>query len=586
MRTFVSRFVRSLLEREDHPEHTTDLGTLVCWILEHHGFDILQYPYKYEGVELRVSKGRLQHGIDILAVKRDKRSVHSYRFVLKQGDMRSWPSGSPGTMPYDLFTAGALPASHYEASYGVTPDSTTLVAVHNGDRDTEKIGVLIEADLERIRERSGCKTDWWDAEKLTTMVLEVAQDGAPSGPSTTLFAPRIQPFVRLALDSLHPERGASGAGFDYAAIDSLLMPIREAETTTRLTRRVDELALFVTLLHVETDRVASGNLLPVLETIERILCAAMAKAVDLSAKLPAPLRRAFQALLKTYEIVTEKLRAKLHTVAQHPAGLALPSRSEPVDYPSRVLRLSAYLAVAGIRMAQRGRPVSARRMAKTLALLWRNNASAAHTPLTDDHLIEVLLVLELWTAVGRHKLVRRTCAEILERLAARRELGLPLPAVRIRFTCPMPHPAIAALVGAHRMLRQDREAFDDTASTLAPALLYLNDRLGGSFAPARRTRLLEGPPALSLQVWQPPMDAGSRWYTHAIEHEGNAFIMMRSAAFSTPFVDEFEAAAEAIDVSMAERNKLAVIDRMAWKQTRTPPSMHFVVTLAGQHITP
>lgn len=584
MKSFVNRFVRSLIEREDHPERTTDLGAVVCWILEHHGYEIHQYPYKYEGVEVRVGKGRLQHGIDILAVKRDAQGVHSYRFVLKQGGMPSWPAGKPGSMPYDLFTAGALPVSQFETSYGIAPASMTLVAVHNGDRDKEKVGVLIEADLQRIRDRNDCKTEWWDAEKLTSLIMEVTDEDPTTGTSTALFTPRIQPFIRLALDSLRPERGRQGAGFDYAAIDTLLVPVRESETAARLERRVDELGLLVALLEAETERVANGNSLPVLETIERILCAAMGRAVVVCPKIKRSLRRAFEALLKTYEVVAERLRAKLHAVAHHPTGLALPSRAEPIDYPSRLLRLSGYLAVAGLRMTQRGRPASARRMAKTLALLWKNNASAAHTPLTDDQQIELLLVLELWTAAGRHPLVRRTCAKILHRLATRRALGLPLPAVRLRSPLPMPRSDIATLVGAHRHLRSARMTFDDSASTLVPALLYLNDRLGGSFDATARQQLLQGPPALSLQVWQPPTDAGNRWYTEAIEHDGNAFLMMRSAASTTPFADEFEEAAVAIDASMAERNKLAAVDRMGWKQTRTPPSMHFVVALARQHI--
>ena len=281
MRELVDRYVRSLKERDDHPEQCNDLGTLVCWLLEREGFTVLERAFKHEGPERRVSKGRAQFGIDLLAVREEGQKLVSYRLVLKRGDVRKWIPGDPGSMAADLWLAAQT--KDHEGRYGVTPDLIKVVAVHNGDRDSEGLGTLIEGTLDDIRDKTSVQTEWWDAARLVDRISACLFGRGAA--DTSFLPPALQPFVRLMLDSLLLERGPQGSGFDLAALDLLIerrLALRATnaagariENAEELHRRVAELSLVASMVVSESTRVAGGSTLPALDSIERVLCGIM-----------------------------------------------------------------------------------------------------------------------------------------------------------------------------------------------------------------------------------------------------------------------------------------------------------------------
>ena len=592
MKPLLDRYIRSLKERDDHPEQRNDLGAVVGWVLEREGFTVLERAFKHAAHERRVSKGRVQFGIDILALREEKGAIVSFRFVLKRGDITKWTAGEDGSMASDLWLSAQEQGR--EERYGVKPDRIKVVAVHNGDRDSEGLGTVIEGALAQMRARTGVETEWWDAGRLVEKV-EAALLG-PYGADASFFPPALQPFVRLTLDSLLPERGADASGFDYAALDLLITrrlaldpseggSVRGAavDSWEELHRRTAELALIVWMVRSECDRVGSGNTLPTLDSIERILSGVLAAVGKrhVAPSLPTPLREDLHTLLFLYTAAAERLLGRLDALLDVDAGLSAPILGEPVQYPLRALRLSGYLAVAGLVAAAADDTRTARGFADALSRLWRTNEGACLNPITDDQLIEIVLAWELWAKVGAAEELGRTAAALVERLALCRLVGLPLPGIWQRAHVPTRAEDIAVLVES-RLLPRDAwpTAFSDGASTIVAAALYVARRSGatvgsdvlGAFA-AR-----DGREAVFLEVWMPPSDAGERWYRERIEHDGTMYVLH----FDCPdpeYVSMFQRGARAIAPSVASRYGVNVVDRMAWKVGRTPPPMKLVIDM-------
>jgi hypothetical protein len=583
VKALVERYVRSLKERDEHPERENDLGTLVCWILDQYGYRIIERAFKHALTERRVSKGRAQFGIDILAVKDDPSgNVASFRFVLKRGDVRAWAPGEKGELAYDLCLAATVKG--HESRYGISPHEVTIIAVHNGDRDSEALGPAIEGTLDDLRRRHGCRTDWWDAARLAELIV-----GAGAGMSrhadTSIFPPDVQPFMRMALDSLLPEKGMGGGGFDLAVVDVILdRRLSGMSTATRpgtLHRILTELALFAWMVRVECDRVAEGSMLPVLDTLEHVMCAATAAiAAAYPAKVPRPLRNDIHVLQTAYIEAAIVLRTRLAPVASIPLGLALPLPAERIDYPIRVLRLCGYLAAAGIAsLSTSGTPARAIELAQTIEALWASNEGAATSPVTDDQLIELVLIFELWASCGMGVSIHNAAISIINRHAKRSAYGLPLPSSSHRARVPMRPGAVAALVAAHLGGEDEDASFTDRGTTLLPALFYAAHRLGASPSNEVVAPFLNSDKRMDLQVWQPPTDAGQRWYREELD-DGNTVTLTHLGADASAIIAEFERVARfRIDESQAERIGFPAVDRIAWKVTRTPPPMSTLAEL-------
>lgn len=615
MRKILDRYVRSLKEREEDPERYQDVGTLVTWILEQHGYTLLARPYKHKGVELRVSKGRLQHGIDILAAKEEAGKVTSYRFVLKAGPFgkAQYTPDVEGTMMHDLELAASLQPKAHESRYDIEPDAVVVVAVHNGTLDQDQVGANVAGFRSRLETRNPwISTDWWDADRLVTLILEARASGTQEpflrSPEASIFPPSTRPFINLALLSLLPARGKAGSGFDPDAVDRLLderLPVNRGDATSPKpedTRRaIAELSLFLAMVEAECGRIAEDTTLPVFDALERVLCRSIehVRRVHATSRPSKPLREAIYGLLDLYAVTAAGLLARLTPVLEIPYGLALVGRGEVINYPLRALRLSGYLAIAGLAKLLDGsrssspdsRHADAEQIGSRLVRLWEQNEGGCLSPVTDDQLIEIGLVWELWLRLGILKPVAWSARQLIQRLALRKAAGLPLPSLWHRARIPMRNEDLQALVEAHARGRTSApSSFTDEGSTLLPLALYLAVRLG---APPEASEVQAFLPAKSAdderawtvvpEVWQPPEDASSTWYTEGIERQGTCKVLTWTTDLEA-FAAAFEASCHPLPRSRAEELGFGVVDRMAWKLWRTPASMALFVELVQRCI--
>lgn len=608
----LDHYVRSLKEREEDPERHQDLGALVTWILEQHGYEVISRPYKHKVEKLGVSKGRLQHGIDILAVKEEAGKVASYRLVLKEGPFgkAQYAPSEEGTMLHDLELAASVDQKERELRYGFEPDSIKVVAVHNGTVDRDQIGPNLDRFLAAFPQRYPSvplTVEWWDAEELVKLI-QTAAGGPHADPS--LFPPSARPFFSLALHSLLPERGRAGSGFDHSAIDLLLdqrLPLGDPSTALRddeIQRTIAELSLFAHMVQIECDHVAEGTTLPVFDTIERVLCRAAEHVRRFPGKPSKGLRDALDALIDLYVDTAKRLFARLSPVLDLPSGLAFPAPGEVINYPLRALRLSSYLATAGLSLvfaaaeqpkqkkaqaqaeAQRA---EARKIATSLVTLWEHNQGGCLSPVTDDQIIDISLAWELWLRLDMIEPVARFAGALIERLALRKALGFPLPSLWHRARVPMRSEDLKVIVEAHARGRTKApSSFTDDGSTLLPLAVYLAARLGKALDPSwleafRPAKSAESDQAWAVfpQSWQPPPDAANEWYTQGIEHRGTCKVFDLGADLDA-FIQDFEAFNHPISESPAEAMGRPVVDRIAWKLWRTPAPMALFVELMAK----
>lgn len=614
MKDVLDRFIRSLAEQEqarDAPERSQDLGTFLVWLLERRGFTVLLRSFKHEGPERRKSSGLTQLGVDIIASRRTKKGRRGlYLFVLKQGNISIEHAGSGrGSIFHDVELA-SLRAREADAWFdlqGSSFDDHAVVAVHNGDLDERLTGAVQETRAQLRRRK--IRLLWWDAASLVRYALLRPRE--PRGPSllrtadTSLFPPGIRPFARAAIDSLMRDEGRS---FDLDAVDRLLdevLPVgRSAESDAPgirlspgqpmearvLRRRLGELALFAKMIEIECRRAARDLTLPTLDTIERVVCRAMEHARRIAPDRFAGHRRPILALLRSllnqYIARARALRRRLEPLLGASYGLALSGPSERIDYPLRALRLSGYLAVAGLALLDRKQPRGARRFAETLDRLWAKNEAACLGPVTDDQIIEIALVLELWRRCGMEVRAAGASHDMVLRLRWAKDLWLPLPALYQHARVPMEEPDLQVLAEAHlRGWAEAPPAFNDHGSTILPLAFYLAHRSGvgvdaqavESFAPPRVEPTAMVPPArpertVYLQCWQPPDDAADEWYAREIRYRGTVKLLDLSKGLE-PMAAEFEAFNRPLPPSPAEVWRLPVLDRIAWKRWRTPPPM-------------
>ncbi len=616
MRKMLDHYVRSLKEREEDPERHQDLGTLVTWILEQHGHEVLSRPYKHKVEKLGVSKGRLQHGIDILAAKETAGKVTSYRFVLKEGPFGKgqYDPSVEGTMLHDLELAASVDPKEREQRYGIEPDFIKVVAVHNGTVDRDQIGPNLDRFLAGLPIRYPSvplEVEWWDADKLVELIQTARPAGEAAAPDpkadTSLFPPSARPFFSLALHSLLPERGKAGSGFDHSAIDVLLdqrLPLGDRSAALRddeIHRAIAELALFAHMIRIECDHVADGTTLPVFDTIERVLCRAMEHLRRLSGTPTKAIRDSLDTLVKLYVETAKRLLVRLAPVLELPYGLALPAAGEVVSYPLRALRLSSYLATAGLALVfgaeqpkqkkdqVQAQLAEARRIAERLVTLWEHNEGGCLSPVTDDQIIDIGLAWELWLRLGMMEPVSRFAGSLIERLALRKAVGLPLPSLWHRARVPMRAEDLKVLVEAHARGRKEApSSFTDDGSTILPLAVYLAVRLGKvpetswleAFWPAKGASN-DRAWAVFPQSWQPPDDAAEDWYTKGIEHSGTCKVFEIGKDVGA-FVKDFETFNRLIPKSSAETMGRAVVDRIAWKLWRTPGPMALFIDLTSE----
>ena len=376
-----------------------------------------------------------------------------------------------------------------------------------------------------------------------------------------------------------------------------------------LARLFGELALFAGMLGVEARRSADGTTLPVLDSVERILCRALACLARLST-MPAPKNRRqllapLLLMLQQYETQAKALRERLEPVLDTDAGIALAKPGEAVDYPLRALRFCGYQAVAGLAHQLAGDANEAERYGSALHRLWATNPGACLSPVTDDQIIEMALVWELWLRCGHRDWVAQAAFACVERLALRRLMGLPLPSLYQRARVPMRDEDLRILVEAHAGGRTNAAAgFEDGASTILSLAVFLACRLGETrldellhlFQPnAGETESKLPARAVYAESWQPAPDSPPRWYSGELQWTGTSRVFTELGAIrpnatanepsaSKRMAEAFDGFHKPLPESPATRWGLPVVDYMAWKLWRTPPPMEtFVRLLAAAH---
>lgn len=603
MRPVLERYVRSLPERTDHPHRMQDLGAFVCWLLPRLGFQLHLASFKYSGVDRAVNKGRIQWGVDIIASKPDDDDVdRAYLFVLKQGNIGNaqWVPSEEGSMPHDLaLAAGRAPSDDTRHAPGLPFEwkRRTVVAVHNGDVDTEAIGAQVEQFRKGLKRYAGdvdLDTDWWDARRLVDLALTTPQPDSghrlDDRADASIFPPLVQPFARLALDSLQKPDGVRS--FDYGVLDLLIeswLPLGrtpgpdgrlsagEALGGAAIYVTVTEMALFAHMLEVECRRVGQRNTLPVLETLLRIQC----RVIEHLRRVPSTkISKERRRLRDTLALITEQFVAqatllldRLESVAGAPNGLAvLPASGERVSFPMRALRLCGYVAVAGLAVEG----PQARSLAERLHKVALANPGGVLFPVTDDQVIELGLVFELLLRAGLRAECAQLARSLVERLGQRRTEGLPLPGIRQLATWPPNELDIRILVAAHVLGAKVAPGFVDATSTILTLALYLGHRL----ATITEIPWQHMP---HLQTCQPPQDAADEWYVRRLTR-GTARTYLKEALDLPRLVTAIEAATQPLPATPAAQWDQPAVDRMAWLLWRTRPP--FAVFMELVHPAP
>ncbi len=612
MKQALDRFIRSLAERElsgAAPETLHDLGSFVDWLVERLGYTVHLRAFKYAGLERTKSAGRLQLGVDMLATRPDAEGqVNLYRFVLKAGGITKadWGrSGEEGNILHDIRLAADRNADrdHQDFVLGTTaPHATVVVAVHNGDFDSEALGGN-RAQLKGELAKRGIQLEWWDAGELGRLaepLLAKGPDGEDGG-DAGLFPPAVRPFARLAIDSLRRDWRA----FDFRAVDEYLearLPLGRAVRRVgaqelldagapidplHLVRRAAEIPLFTAMLIAESRVTGHSSTVPALDVLERCICRLAEHASRIDSSKKAHLERLFatlRALLQQYVELALTLKERLSALRGIEYGIAIATLSEPIDYPLRCLRLLGYMAVAGLTCLNAGNDADALAFAEVIASTWATNAAACESPVTDDQVIELTAVWLLLLKTGLSARVGEMTTSLVNRLLARRHLRLPLPALYQRASVPISERDLRVLVTAHAFGAHASSRFIDDASTLLSVATYLACR-HGSLSTEIVKMLRRGEqnergdpvvPRCSFQLWRPPSDAAGEWYAHEIAYRGIAH-QFQSPEERDDFVREFEAQAVSPEESFGQGTGLQVIDLIAWKIWRTLPDAGLIV---------
>jgi hypothetical protein len=486
----------------------------------------------------------------------------------------------------------------------------TVVAVHNGDFDVEVLGGMRQQFVDDILRNHNVQLVWWDAGELLHETEKVLARGDELESDAAILPPGLRPFARRALDSLRvsPDRREQGflGRFDLRAVDELIgvaLPL-DRETvqqggSTSLTAgkalkprelalRASELAIFASMVSAESNISARGLSLPTFDAVERCVCAIAehARRFPAQSKQSAPQEpvEALQGLLMLYRRTALALRIRLEPILDVDFGLARGALSETIDYPLRTLRLLGHLAIAGLACLDEGsqeRREEALLLGDAIMRLWDRNEAACASPVTDDQGIEIGAIWALLLRLDRQKEVGRTAQAVIMRLAARRVLGLPMPALYHLATEPMDDLSLRVLVEAHLKPSTRPAGFEDGGSTLlalASYLAYTFAQLAPSaMAPFDGIGNLKDRSVIRspcfIQAWQPPVDGPDEWYAHGIFSRGFTKVFDKPDDPSL-FLREFEAHAKPVNQSFAEKVGLPVLDWIAWRRWRTLPTLH------------
>jgi hypothetical protein len=292
LRPQLEHYVRALPERSDYPEVGQDLGTFLSWLLQRLGYTIRLAPFHYDGPKLRVSKGRYQGGIDLVASRPGEEGKQDlFLFVLKRGDVGRTQWRDQAGITGDLTEVGRTKPSEHERWLPLDEKlgRVIIVVCHNGEFDGEALGNLRRNEQEHVEER-GFGFEWWSAPELVDLALSVLAEGADDH----LFPPTVRPFYGLLLDGLTTYNPAR---IPRDAVERLL-DARLPGPPKELLRTLTELSLFAAMITGQA-RARDAALLDVLDMMISLLARSAAAIVSTEAYeprgSPGDLRRRWRA---------------------------------------------------------------------------------------------------------------------------------------------------------------------------------------------------------------------------------------------------------------------------------------------------
>lgn len=606
LRPQISRYVRALKERDDHPDERQDLGTFLTWLLRRSGYLIRLAPFHYEGPKRRVSKGRYQQGIDLVASRPsqgENEGEDLFLFVLKPGNVGRAQWRNPDGIIGDLQELGNTSPQEHERwlPSGVELAQVNVVVVHNGEFDDEALSDK-RRNLQARFERDGFRFEWWSALELVEKTLAVVGEGSDH----ELFPPTVRPFYGALLDALE-----TSGEIAIVAVERLLEArFPDKGKADELHRSLTELSVFAGMMS-NLPRARSQALLATLDMLLTMVprCAAAVVAANADRR---EIRDTLADLLATFVEAGDRLAQSLQPLAELDDGLSWPTIGEQIDWPLRTMRVLRDLvltvrAASDLATVERDKAAKtklgadretaqatarkydevAKRCLELSLILAERNLGAVGTPITDDQLIEYVLLWRTWLDGGHTQQTKRAVEELITRLVVRRHLGFPGPALYQHARTPMTDADARAL--AETWSGNPVEAstvFEDKGSTIVPLAIFVADRLGVKIAPstfmAFGVLTLGGRQraAVHPQSWSPPEDASQRWYDEDLSHSGICHIY----EFSRPenFPAQFERRQNHVAPSPMQKLGLECIDAMAWVHQRTRPPLIWLLKALTQ----
>lgn len=576
-------YVRSLDARTDAPDDEQDLGGFVSWFLARQDFAI-RLPFRHAGPRRKVNKGRLEEGIDLIASRRtDDEREHLYLFVIVPHDAGG-DTDALHVMDPDLAALRHAPRAFIDVFVddGIC-DTVTLVAVENaraGQRAVSFWRGMMSARLEQ----AGYEFQMWGPPELVSRGLAALHGRAEhERTDRQLFPPIIRPFYGVILDGLTSGR------INLETVDRLLGQRLKGDrlsTTDGLRRTLAEVSLFLSML-AETEQGGTTALLDLIDTTHRVACAGLAAALAAPGAVDAvTIRDVMRAVLSHVVHAGERLRDALAGLADVRDGLALAGPSEFIDWPLRTMRLLRDLALTAHiarELGDGGFDTLSTSCVELLSSLVQHNLGGACTPITDDQLIEYVIIWRVCLDHDRQDIVEEMVSDMLGRWRLRRYAGLPGPG--LYQYAPPAFGVNDAQVLAEAWHGDTRPpTFEDAGSTLLPVVLFMAHRLG--VAPSQEALEVFG--ALRVgerqlhpihpQSWSPPSDAPCRWHDQSEDDlRLTGVCRVHSLGDFETFVDDFPRRQPSLDASPAARMGLESVDLLAWVRWRTRPPLRWLL---------
>jgi len=504
-----------------------------------------------------------------------------FLFVLSHGDVGSseWRDGIRNDL---LELQDTEPSTHDRwLPAGVEQGQVTIVVVHNGDLDREALAHRHTTHHKRLLD-IGFAFEWWDLSRLVEQALQVLG----GTPRDQIFPPSIRPFYGSILDSLD-----TAGRITMESIERLLdarLPASDTTSTSDLRRALTELSLFASML-ANSEKATTTGLLDLIDGLLRIIVRCTATLID---RDELESRAALADLITTFVDTGERLLASIEDLAEQPDGLALMGQGELIDWPLRTTRFVRDLALtarAAAELSLHHGPANdahtqrltgvARRCVECSVALAKSNAGGLCMPMTDDQLIELVIIWRTWIDHGYYEVTCQIATETLTRLTLRRHAALPGPALYLHAGTPMRD--LDARILAEAWVDEPPPEFEDGASTLLPVLLFVASRLGPPIGPdvlATFGAIQLGErklPAISAQSCILPNDAPQRWYGVSLSHRGTC--QLHSLADLDPLLEQLLTSQPQLPRSPASTMGFECIDAMAWVLWRTRPPLRWLL---------